>query len=81
MNLFRCGHLQQVEALNTNDTMWLQAYCLPGMKKDKTYKVELFIPHSKWLVSAGVQLGKDLQLHVNTSVLFAICLWVSVKAA
>ena len=27
MDLFRCGHLQQVEVLNTSDTLWLQA-CL-----------------------------------------------------
>ena len=53
MNLFRCGHLQQVEVLNTSDTLWLQAYCLPKMKKDKTYKVKLSISHSKWEISAA----------------------------
>ena len=26
MNLFHCGHLQQVELSNTNNTLWLQAY-------------------------------------------------------
>ena len=53
INLFRCGHLQQVEVLNTNDTLWLQAYCLPEMKKDKTYKVELSISRGKWEISSG----------------------------
>ena len=53
INLFRCGYLQQVEVLNTNDTLWLQAYCLPEMKKDKTYKVELSISHGKWEISSG----------------------------
>ena len=61
MNLFRCGHLQQVEVLNISDTLRLQAYCLPEMKKDKTYKVELSILHSKWEISAAkcrCQAGK-----------------------
>ena len=53
MNLFRCGHLQQVEVLNSSDTLWLQAYCLPEMKKDKTYKVELSISHNKWEISTA----------------------------
>ena len=76
MNLFRCGHLQQVELLNTSDTLWLQAYCLPEMKIKLTRLNCLsrtangrFPP-----LSADVQLEKDLQPHVNTLVPFAICL-------
>ena len=53
MNLFHCGHLQQVEVFNTNDTLWLRAYCLPEMKKDTTYKVELLMSHSKWEITGA----------------------------
>ena len=36
MNLFCCGHLQQVEVYNIHDRLWLQVYRLPEMKKDIT---------------------------------------------
>jgi len=63
MYLFRCGHLQQVEIYNSQDRLWLQAYCLPEMKKDITYKVEMSILPRKYLeVSVNVLLGKVLQL-------------------
>jgi len=48
VNLFHCGHFQQAKVYNTHDRLWLQAYCLPEMKKDATYKAELSILHSKW---------------------------------
>ena len=54
MNLFHCGHLQQVEVFNTHDTLWLRAYCLPEMKKDITYKVELSILNGKWEISGTI---------------------------
>lgn len=53
MNLFRCGNLQQVEVYNTNERLWLRAYCLPEMKKDTTYKVELSLLHSKWEIAGA----------------------------
>ena len=53
MNLYHCGLLQQVEVFNTSDRLWLQSYCLPEMKKDITYKVELSISHSKKKISTA----------------------------
>ena len=46
MNLYHRGHLQQEEVFNTSETLWLHAYCLPEVKKDTSYKVELSISHS-----------------------------------
>ena len=41
IDLFHCGHLQQVEIAESNATLWIQANCLPQMRKDRTYKVVL----------------------------------------
>lgn len=41
MNLFRCGHVQQIEVGTTSDELLLQAKCLPEMKKDRVYKLSI----------------------------------------
>ena len=39
MNLFRCGHVQEIEVSQTNEKVFLKAKCLPEMKKDRVYKL------------------------------------------
>ena len=41
MNLFRCGHVQQIEVGTTSDELLLQAKCLPEIKKDRVYKLSI----------------------------------------
>ena len=48
VNLFQCGHLQQVKVLKLSERLWIQAHCLPEMKKDRTYKVQLSLSVSGW---------------------------------
>lgn len=45
VNLFRCGHLQQVEVSKLNEKLCIQAHCLPKMKKDRT---QLFLSITSW---------------------------------
>ena len=61
IDLFHCGHLQQVEIAESNATLWIQANCLPQMRKDKTYKVVLSLLSGKWDIigaSCGCPAGK-----------------------
>ena len=43
MNLFRCGHVQSIEVCQQveSSNTYLGADCLPEMKKDRVYKVEI----------------------------------------
>ena len=61
IDLFHCGHLQQVEIAESNVTLWIRANCLPQMRKDRTYKVVLSLSNSKWDIngtSCGCPAGK-----------------------
>ena len=61
IDLFHCGHLQQVEIAESNATLWIQANCLLQMRKDRTYKVVLSLSSGKWDIigaSCGCPAGK-----------------------
>ena len=53
IDLFHCGHLQQVEIAESNATLWIQANCLPEMHKDRTYKVVLSLSSGKWDINGA----------------------------
>ena len=41
-NLFCCGHVQRIQvAEDTTDTFFLRSECLPEMKKDRIYKINI----------------------------------------
>ena len=40
LNMFRCGHVQDI-MIGYDKHIYLQAKCLPEMRKDRTYKVVL----------------------------------------
>ena len=39
MNLFRCGHVQQIQVASDEEKVFLHAVCLPEMRKDRMYKL------------------------------------------
>ena len=39
VNLFRCGHVQQIEVSSLESKLFVRAKCLPEMRKDRVYKV------------------------------------------
>ena len=60
MNLFRCGHVQDIR-VNFDKYMCVQAKCLPEMRKDRIYKLLLFLDlESSDIVAAecGCPAGK-----------------------
>ena len=61
IDLFHCGHLQQVETAESNATLQIRANCLPQMRKDRDYKVVLSFSSNKWNIngaSCGCPAGK-----------------------
>ena len=39
MNLYLCGHVQEIQASQNKEALFLKAKCLPEMKKDHVYKL------------------------------------------
>ena len=52
IDLFHCGHLQQVEIAESNETPWIRANCLLQMRTDGTCKVALSLSSSKWDITS-----------------------------
>ncbi len=62
-NLFKCGHVQNIEVNITNNTfLFLKASCLPEMRKDRIYSLSLALNKSLYDVvhyaSCGCPAGK-----------------------
>ena len=55
LNLFRCGHVQKIQVCHeiTSDSIFIRADCLPEMKKDRVYKIELQLEESSFEISAA----------------------------
>ena len=55
LNLFRCGHVQKIQVCHeiTSDSIFIRADCLPEMKKDRIYKIELQLEESNFEISAA----------------------------
>ena len=49
LNLFRCGHVQNIEISSDETNLYMQANCLPEMQKDRVYKLLLTMNRSKLL--------------------------------
>ena len=43
LNLFRCGHVQNIEISSDETNLYMRANCLPAMRKDRVYKLLLTI--------------------------------------
>ena len=68
IDLFHCGHLQQVEIAESNGTLWIRANCIPQMRKDKAYKVFLSLSSNKRDIngaSCGCPVGKGPCKHIG----------------
>lgn len=48
VDLFRCGHVQHVEASSSSRSLWIRARCLPEMKKDRVYKLLIALNNSNF---------------------------------
>ena len=40
-NLFRCGHVQNIQLVTVDDRLFVKAECLPEMRKDRVYCVQM----------------------------------------
>ena len=52
-NLFRCGHVQDIQMCCINQYLYFKANCAPEMKKDKTYKVKLALSSENYDILHG----------------------------
>ena len=43
MNLFRCGHVQQIQVTSSQERLFISANCLPEMIKDRVHKIIIVI--------------------------------------
>ncbi len=61
-NLFRCGHVQNIEVNTTDSTLlFLKASCLPEMRKDRIYSLNLALNNKLYDIvyaSCGCPAGK-----------------------
>ena len=48
MNLFQCGHVQQIQVTFSQQRLFLSANCLPEMRKDHVYKVIISLSKTTW---------------------------------
>ena len=48
MNLFQCGHVQQIQVTFSQQRLFLSANCLPEMRKDRVYKVIISLSKTTW---------------------------------
>ena len=55
LSLFCCGHVQKIEVCReiTSHSIFIRADCLPEMKKDRVYKIELQLEESSFEISAA----------------------------
>ena len=51
--LFRCGHVQKIEVCSSDSLVHIQASCLPEMKKDRVYSLNLALNDSSYDIVYG----------------------------
>ena len=47
-NLFKCGHIQMLQSVTVDGTVFVKANCLPEMKKDRIYVVKIALEKEKF---------------------------------
>ena len=47
-NLFRCGHVQIIEVTTVSDVCFVRCNCLPEMRKDRVYRVQMGLDKSSY---------------------------------
>lgn len=52
-NLFRCGHVQDIQVCCINEFIYFKARCAPEMKKDRTYKLNLALSSENYDIVHG----------------------------
>ena len=47
-NLFRCGHVQNIESVVVGDSLYIRSKCLPEMRKDRVYSVKMALQSTRF---------------------------------
>ena len=47
-NMFRCGHVQDIEVVTDNDSVYIKSNCLPEMRKDRVYCVRMCLSKTSY---------------------------------
>ena len=55
-NLFRCGHVQNIESTAVDNILYFKSNCLPEMRKDRVYCVRLALQSSSYDI-IGAECG------------------------
>ena len=60
-NLFKCGHVQNIQVNSTSESLLVKADCLPEMRKDYIYKLMIHLGSGLNISSAqrGCPAGKE----------------------
>ena len=71
LNLYKCGHIQKVEACICSQfsIMYLRAVCLPEMRKDRIYFLEMQLNSTNFEIqgaSCGCPADMDLKQAAST---------------
>ena len=51
-NLFRCGHVQNIQVSKLDDCVYVKSQCLPEMRKDRVYCVRMRLSKSLDILNA-----------------------------
>ena len=79
LSLFRCDHVQKIRVCHqiSSSSTFICADCLPEMKKDRVYKVEIELEHSSFdICRVDVQLV-EVPLVVASTLQHCAMLWRS----
>ena len=57
LNLFRCGHVQSVEVSSDEMKLFIRAKCLPEMKRDRVYRLCMFLSKDSSIDILGAECG------------------------
>ena len=52
-NLFRCGHVQNIQSVSVNNILYIKSTCLPEMQKDCVYCVQMALESSSSDITAA----------------------------
>ena len=76
LSLFRCGHVQNIQVCHeiTSTNIFIQADCLPEMKKDRMYKIQMQLEEASFDIhSAQCGCPAEKGPHASCKHIAALC--------
>ena len=68
--LFKAGHAQKIQVIKGNDNnMYLSAFCLPEMRKNGDYKIQVVLSHAGEIIF-GIINATDSLIHGYKTLLY-----------